>query len=434
MGVEISKSYAKRIRSKLMNFAVAPGQYAHFINAGTDDILSVLEQEYFRDELVDGISCFKYLEGDYGSGKTQFIQSLAERARRNDIVTSIVDIGQECPFNSQLSILTAIMASFVAPAADNFAALEDKKGIEILLRTWITNKLRELGWNSGQEVPAMARQQVEKAFVKVWLGAPDTQMASALMGLGKRILDMESGAEASLLDKELIAWVRGDRIRSKYLKENYSLHEPARDETAFKRLKTVIEFLRTRLGFKGFLIAFDEGTRTNTFRRGSVKQKQAIENMLTMINDAGGEFGGVMFLYAATPDFRSDVIQKYPALFDRIGSVAFVAGRPMTPLITLESLNTEKVIREIGEKLLVVFSKAENIEWDSNIQSHNIETLIKGIKNVEYLEDDAVSPRHFVYPFCRLLEQQKFEQKELSVEDAETFVQTHAIPDSEDEE
>ena len=69
--------------------------------------------------------------------------------------------------------------------------------------------------------------------------------------------------------------------------------------------------------------------------------------MLTMINDAGGKFGGVMFLYAATPDFRSDVITNYPALFDRIGSVAFVPGRPMTPLITLESLNTEKVIREI---------------------------------------------------------------------------------------
>jgi hypothetical protein len=432
MAIEISKSDAKRIRNKLMNFAVAPGQYAHFINAGTDDILTILEQEYFQEELVEGISCFKYLEGDYGSGKTQFIHSLAERARTNDIVSSIVDIGQQCPFNSQLSIFNAIMASFIAPSADDSVASEEK-GIEILLRIWITNKLRELGWSSGQEVPDMARQQVEKPFTKIWLGAPDTQMASALMGLGKRLLDMESGAQASGLDRDLIAWVRGDKIRSKNLREVYSLHEPTRDETAFKRLKTAIEFLRTRLGFKGFFIAFDEGTRTNTFRRGSVKQKQAIENMLTMINDAGGQFGGVMFLYAATPDFRGDVIQNYRALFDRIGSVAFVPGRPMTPLITLESLNTEKVIREIGEKLLVVFSKADGIVWDQEIQSQNIETLIQGIKNVEYLEKDAVPPRIFVYQFCRLLDQQKFEQKNISVEDAQTFVQTHVIPDSEDE-
>ena len=81
MPIEISRTSAKKIRSQLMNFAVAPGQYAHFINAGTGNILSVLETEYFQEELPEGISCFKYLEGDYGSGKTQFIHSLAEHAR-----------------------------------------------------------------------------------------------------------------------------------------------------------------------------------------------------------------------------------------------------------------------------------------------------------------------------------------------------------------
>jgi hypothetical protein len=260
-------------------------------------------------------------------------------------------------------------------------------------------------------------------------------MASAVMGLGKRILDMECGAQMSHLDSELISWVKGDKVRSRHLKENYGLHEPTRDETAFKRLKTVVEFLRTRLGFKGFFIAFDEGTRTNTFRRGSVKQRQAIENMLTMINDAGGEFGGVMFMYAATPDFRSDVIQKYSALSDRIGSVAYVPGRPMTPLIILETLNTADVIREIGKKILAVFAKADGIEWDDLIQFANIDTIIKGIRNVEYLGDeDPILPRQFVYPYCRFLEQQKHAQREISVEDAEMFINTHVVPESEEGE
>lgn len=432
MAIEISKRSAKRIRSQLMNFAVAPGQYAHFINAGTGNVLSVLESEYFREELPEGISCFKYLEGDYGSGKTQFIHSLAERARTNDIVTSIVNIGQECPFNSQASIYKAIMTSFLPPSRDE-KNITDAKGIDVLINSWIINKLHELGWTNGQEVSDMARRQIEKAFSHNWIGAPDSQMAFALRGLGQRLLAQISGAQDSILDSELISWIKGDKIRSKNLKDNYSLHEPVRDETAFTRLKTVIEFLRTRLGFKGFFIAFDEGTRTNTFRRGSVKQKQAIENMLTMINEnAEGQFGGVMFLYAATPDFRSDIIQNYPALFDRIGSVAFVPGRPITPLITLESLNTEKVIKEIGENLLIVFAKAEGIEWDQDIQAENILNMIQGIKNTEYLEEDNVSPRHFVYPYCRLLELQKLDQKTISVADAEVFVQTHSIPDSEE--
>jgi len=430
MPIEISKGSAKSIRSQLMKFAVAPGQYAHFINAGTGNVLSKLESEYFREELPEGISCFKYLEGDYGSGKTQFIHSLAERARINHIVTSIVNIGQECPFNSQASIYKAIMNSFLPPS-QNEKNIDDAKGIDVLINSWIINKLHELGWTNGQEVSDMAHRQIEKAFSQNWIGAPDSQMAFALRGLGQRLLAQISGAQDSILDNELISWIKGDKISSKNLKDKYSLHEPVRDETAFTRLKTVIEFLRTRLGYKGFFVAFDEGTRTNTFRRGSVKQKQAIENMLTMINEnAEGQFGGVMFLYAATPDFRSDIIQNYPALFDRIGSVAFVPGRPITPLITLESLNTEKVIREIGENLLMVFAKAEGIEWDQDIQSKNILNMIQGIKNTEFLEEDNVSPRHFVYPYCRLLELQKLDQKTISVADAEVFVQTHSIPDS----
>lgn len=432
MAIEISKINAKIIRRQLMNSAVAPGQYAHFINAGTGKILSVFESEYFKEELPEGLSCFKYLEGDYGSGKTQFINSLAERARTNNIVTSLVNIGQECPFNSQASIYRAIMASFLPPSHDE-KNVSDAKGIEILIHSWITSKLHELGWTTGQEVSDMARQQVEKSFTQNWLGAPDTQMAFALRGLGKRLLAQVCDAQDSILDSELISWVRGDKVRSANLKNEYSLHEPVRDETAFTRLKTVFEFLRTRLGYKGFFVAFDEGTRTNTFRRGSVKQKQAIENMLTMINEHGdGQFRGVMFMYAADPTFRSDVIQNYPALFDRIGSVAFVPGHPLTPLIILESLNTDEVISEIGENLLAIFAKADAIEWDKEIQYRNIQAIIKAIYNIKFY--DAIPPRQFVYPYCRFLDIQKFDQKEISIEDAEEFIQSHTITESEDEE
>lgn len=432
MAIEIPKFKAKRIRSQLMNAAVAPGQYAHFINAGTGGIMNIIESEYFKEELPEGMSCFKYLEGDYGSGKTQFIHSLAERARINEIVTSIVDIGQECPFNSQASIFKAIVTSFLPPS-QNDKVVNGAKGIDVLIEYWITNKLKGLGWRHGQEVSDMISRQVGQSFTESWTGAPDSQMAFALKGLGQRLLARICGAQDSVLDNDLIAWIKGDKVRSKNLKDKYSLHEPVRDETAFSRLKTVIEFLRERLGFKGFFIAFDEGTRTNTFRRGSVKQKQAIENMLTMINDAGRQFGGVMFLYAATPDFRSEIIQNYEALFDRIGDIAFVPGKPLTPLIALESLNTEKVIKEIGENLLSVFAKADGTVWEQETQSENIRMVIEGIKRKEFLgEHDNISPRYFVYAYCRLLHlQQQRGQKKLSADEAEAFVRTHTIPEAE---
>ena len=421
MDIAISKGDANRLVKTLLNSPIAPGKYSHFINVGTDHILDALDQNYFRGELADGIGCFKYLEGDYGSGKTQFINSLAQRASEQNVVTALVTVGNECPFNSPAAIFTAIMESFTPPTD----AKRDDKGIEVLIDCWIERKIRQLGAEPGGDVPEIVQRQIEQQIAGLWKGAPDQQMASALTALSQRLLKSNCGARESVADAELIAWVRGGNIRSAALK-SHGLHEPVRDENAFRRLKTVIAFLRSRMGYRGFLIAFDEGTRTSSFRRGSAKQKQAIENLLTMINqNAEGEFGGVMFLYAATPDFRSEVISTYRALQDRIGTKAFSKGSPQVPLINIEEANSEDVIYSIGKRLLFVFSKAYGIAWDEAVQMANMQSLVAAQKDVLF---ETPKPRFFVYQYCRFLESQRDTQRSISVEQASDFVNDNEPP------
>jgi hypothetical protein len=421
LDIAISKGDANRLVKTLLNSPIAPGKYSHFINVGTDHILDALDQNYFRGELADGIGCFKYLEGDYGSGKTQFINSLAQRASEQNVVTALVTVGNECPFNSPAAIFTAIMESFTPPTD----AKRDDKGIEVLIDCWIERKIRQLGAEPGGDVPEIVQRQIEQQIAGLWKGAPDQQMASALTALSQRLLKSNCGARESVADAELIAWVRGGNIRSAALK-SHGLHEPVRDENAFRRLKTVIAFLRSRMGYRGFLIAFDEGTRTSSFRRGSAKQKQAIENLLTMINqNAEGEFGGVMFLYAATPDFRSEVISTYRALQDRIGTKAFSKGSPQVPLINIEEANSEDVIYSIGKRLLFVFSKAYGIAWDDAVQMANMQSLVAAQKDVLF---ETPKPRFFVYQYCRFLESQRDTQRSISAEQASDFVNDNEPP------
>jgi len=430
MPLEISRAQARRVCQHLMNHPTAPGAYSHFINAGTETLLEVLDQRYLQGELAEGISCFKYLEGDYGTGKTQFIQCLAQRARDSRIVSSIVDVGQECPFNSPLAIYRAIMTSFLPPKLGDTPSPD--KGIEILIQNWIQQKLREMGCEIGAEVPDVIHHEIERLIGGLWTGAPDAQMASALAALGRRLLAIESGSSPTVTDQELISWVRGDAIRSKALKDQYGLYEQTRDDTAFRRLKTVIGFLRKRMGFQGFFVAFDEGTRTASFRRGSAKQKQAIENMLSMINqNAEGEFEGVMFLYAATPDFRSDVIAKtYHALDTRIGSVAWLPGCPITPLIVLDNLNTAEMMTQIGSRLQEIFAKAEGITWDASVQSFNLNHMVDA--EVQKAKPLRVPTREFVYHYCQFLDQQRVNQHAISNEDAVAFIQGHRVPEREE--
>jgi hypothetical protein len=423
---QITPGEASRIKSRLMNAPVAPAGLSYVINVGTDDMLDVLERQYFESELPDGISSFKYLEGDYGTGKTQFIQCLAERAHRHHVVTALVTIDEHSPFSSPLAILKSVLSSFV-PGEDTTDATA--KGIEVLLRWWIRHELAQMGVSPGDSVPDQVRQQILRPFVGIWAGAPDTQMASGLQALGQRLVAIECGAAPSTTDAELIAWARGERVTSANLRTR-GLYAAASDATGFARLKTTIQFLRTYLAYRGVFVAFDEGTRTGSFRTGSQKQRQAVENMLSLINqNAEGEFGGAMFVYAATPDFRTDVIQNYRALADRIGSVAFVPGQPMTPLIKLDQVNSDAVLRALGERLVEVFMVAGSVSWSADSQKANAEVLLAAVKKERGFLS-SVPPRSFVFHWCRFLDAQlNGGEQKLDTKRAEAFVRANAEPE-----
>lgn len=424
MAIAISPVDARRLIARLRDIPIAPGRYSAFMNVGTDHIIDTLDRNYFQGELADGISCFKYLEGDYGSGKTQFINSLAQRAIERDVVTAIASVGVDCPFDSPAGIVRAVMASFRRPVEIDTEGSE-AKGIEVLMDSWVQGRIRQQGAEPGTEVPDSVRRHIEGQLGGLWKGAPDTQMASALKALSLRLLRTHCGASDATVDMELISWMRGDRIRSPRLKD-FGIHEPLVDGNAFSRLKTVIAFLRTHMAYKGFLIAFDEGTRTSSFRRGTVKQRQAIENMLTMINEnATGQFGGVMFLYAATPDFRSETIKDYQALADRIGTKAFSKGSPMVPLIVLEDAHSDEVNFQIGKRLLEIFAKGYGIKWKMPLQEKNLNIIIAAQHAHNY---ETPKPRFFVYQYCRFLDMQGSEQAAIDEDWAEAFVDDHEPP------
>src|ERR1700680_1759969 len=188
---------ARRIIAKLLNAPIAPGHYSHVINVGTDNMLDALEENYFRGQLADGLGCFKYLEGDYGSGKTQFINSLSKRASEQDLVAALVTVGADCPFNSPVAIFRGIMESF-QPPFDAQPEGNEKKGIEVLLDCWIDRRIRQMGATPGPDVPELVQRQIEEQVGGLWKGAPDPQMASALAALSQRLLKLACGATSSV--------------------------------------------------------------------------------------------------------------------------------------------------------------------------------------------------------------------------------------------
>jgi len=410
----IDKDEAQRIRTNLLDAPLAPGGYSHFINAGTDWILDILEKEYLKQRLPAGAACFKYLQGPYGSGKTQFIFSLAARAWRNNVATAVVNIGIECPFNSPLAIYRHVLGGFVAPDINNSHS-SDQTGIELLLDRWIRGKLAEMGVGSGERPEPEMRQDLDRMLSQSVMGSPDTQTTTAIQRLARSILDHRVGGGA--IDQQALQWLKGDPVTFPDLKK-VGIVEKANDLNAFQRLKAVFVYLRKVLGYKGFFIAFDEGTRTGSFKRASAKERQAVENMLTLINESSrlGGFDGAMFLYAATPDFRREVVKNYVALDARIGGTAFSAGSPMVPFIDLDQILSDELIVAIARRLREVFARASDIVWDEEMQEQNLTMLMQVEKEVDFTS--IISPRRFVYHYCLLLQRQEHEQRTLSEADS----------------
>lgn len=406
----IDKDEAQRIRSILLSAPLAPGGYSHFINAGTDWVLDILEKEYLKQRLPAGAASFKYLQGPYGSGKTQFIFSLAARAWRNNIASAVVNIGIECPFNSPLAIYRHIMSSFVAPDIDNSHS-SDQTGIELLLDRWIKGKLAEMGVGAGDRPEPEMRQDLDRMLSQSVMGSPDTQTTTAIQRLARSTLDRRVGA--GNIDQAALQWLKGDPVAFPELRK-VGIVEKANDVNAFQRLKAVLVYLRKILGYKGFFIAFDEGTRTGSFKKASAKERQAVENLLTLINESSrpGGFDGAMFLYAATPDFRQEVVSRYVALDARIGGTAFSVGSPMVPFIDLDPILSDDLIKGIARRLREVFGRANDVTWNDDIQDHNLGLLMQAEKEVDFTS--IISPRRFVYHYCLLLHSQEINQQKLS--------------------
>ena len=77
-----------------------------------------------------------------------------------------------------------------------------------------SDRIRQLGAEPGDDDPDLVQRQIEEQLGGLWKGAPDTQMASALTALSKRLLKTNCGATEAVADSELISWIRGDNVRS----------------------------------------------------------------------------------------------------------------------------------------------------------------------------------------------------------------------------
>lgn len=353
----------KSVLRSLETSGQPPKWGASLTNVGTERYLKDIDEEMLCDHLLpidgmDGGGACKWIEADYGNGKTQFLRCVQELAWKHNFVTAFVELSQdECPLD-RIDLIFSSIARAIQPRPIALGDIDRSKGLDITIVELVDRKL------SGALTKGSALSELERKWIDQLTLTPveSVSISTAAVCLIHSMLDGNS--ENETLSR---LFLRGTSLTNAELRK-IGIHEKLDRTSGFRLLRSTCQFLQRSGLCQGVILLFDEARRSLSLM-GSKAQKTACENLLSIINKCNsGDLPGTMFLYAVMPEFFTGFATNYPALQQRC------SPRTRIPLNTL-SINEHDLLCAIGSKIYDLFVKAYSIEFSKEIILENLKQL-----------------------------------------------------------
>jgi len=358
------KRRAKFVLRSLETSGQPPKWGAGLINVGTDQYLDFIRTEYLEDHLLplegmDGGGACKWIEADYGNGKTQFLRCVQEQAWNAKFLTAFVELSQdECPLDRLDRVFAAIVQA-IQPPPQEIGDIDKSRGLDSTILQLVDRKfdgaLSGVGENSE-----LLRQWVEQLSSIPVDSTAITTAAAALICSA-----INGDDEQHQLAK---MFLRGEALPVAELRK-IGVHEKLDRTSGFRLLRSMCQFLQRSGLASGIVVLFDEARRSLSLMA-SKAQKTACENLLSIINKCNsGDLPGTLFLYAVMPEFFTDFATTYPALQQRCGP------RTRIRLNELSGISENDLLVDIGKKIAAVFSDAYETAVAEDILLNNLQML-----------------------------------------------------------
>jgi hypothetical protein len=312
---------------------VVPRLGIQYLQVGrVQEIQSLIED---INRVSDGGSGLRFIIGQYGSGKTFFLQLVRNIALEKGLVTAHADLNPQRRLNASggearslyaelmrnISTRTKPDGGALASVVERFisTALTEARGKDLSVESIINNKLGRLsemvgGFDFASVINCYwkghetANDQLKSDSIR-WLRAEFTTKTDARLALGVR----------TIVD----------------------------DSNVYDMLKLMALFVKLA-GYSGLLIGLDE--MVNLYKIGNSKSRIAnYEQILRYLNDSlQGISTGLLFLMCGTPEFLMDTrkgLYSYEALQSRLAENTFARSAGVTdysaPVIRLANLSPE---------------------------------------------------------------------------------------------
>ena len=311
---------------------VVPRAGQHLIQVGRARELEALLQDVER--VADGGSSFRIVVGEYGAGKTFFLNLVRAIALEKKLVTVHADLNPDRRLHASGGQARSLYAELVK----NMATRTKPEGGAL---AGVVEKF------IGQaKTEAKATGRTSEAVIRAQLG----QLTEMVNGydfadvIAAYCRGFEEGNEQ--LKSDAVRWLRGEFSTRTDARNALGVRTIVDDASMYDQLKLLGRFVRMA-GYSGLMVCLDE--LVNLYKLANVQARNAnYEQLLRILNDSlQGSAAGLGFVLGGTPEFLLDTrrgLYSYPALQSRLAENTFATNGLVDysgPVIRLASLTPE---------------------------------------------------------------------------------------------
>ena len=303
------------------------------------------------DRIADGGAAIRFVIGEYGAGKTFFLNLIRLIALERKLVTIHADLAPDRRIHATAGQARGLYAEAVRNMATR--TKPDGGALGSVVERFVTEAIKE-----AQERSEAVERVIDRQLAPLQDEVGGFDYAVVLKAYWRGSEDGNEGIKVAAL-----RWLRGEYSTRTEARQALGVRTIIDDDGVYDALKLLAAFVRLT-GYGGLFVVFDE--LVNLYKlQSSQARNQNFEQILRILNDVlQGNTRGLGFALGGTPEFLLDTrrgLYSYQALQSRLAENGFAKGGLVDlsgPVIRLQNLTPEDMLILLGN-IRSVFASRE---------------------------------------------------------------------------
>ena len=289
------------------------------------------------DTISEGGTSFRFVIGEYGSGKTFFLSLVRSIALEKGLVTMHADLSPTKRLHGSDGQPRLLLADMIGNLSTR--TKQDGNALQNIIERFISNAKEETS-STGKNTYEIISEKLNELN--------DYTGGYNFITVIKKYLEAYESGNSDLMNS-VLKWLKAGYTTKTETFKDLGIREFISDASFYNTLKLYSVLVR-KAGYKGLLICMDE--MVNLYKiPNSVSRKANYEEILSMLNNTlQGSFSNIGFIMCGTPEFLTDNIRglySYEALRSRLSENSFSKQLGVTDynsvVLRLASLTKEEL-------------------------------------------------------------------------------------------